>query len=245
MTEEKAKELVLCFSKSAALQLSEMLGENFETVAATCAQTPGLAVFLPRGIAETHEDMLQVIPYGLVVKGNSVLAYTRGTDGGETRLHNKISIGVGGHVNTADCLNSAANAIKFGDNNLVCPMLHCLVREVHEEIQIKDSEGNDVNPSSVTELCWFYDDSNAVSKVHICAAFLLNVSEDAEVTTNESSLKQLSWIPIEDLATNKNNVLDNFETWSKIASDILVHYFGLQQNISTEELYSDNITPEA
>ena len=46
---------------------------------------------------ENDEDFRQVLPISVFIHQGSVWAYERTKKGGETRLHNKIAIAVGGH----------------------------------------------------------------------------------------------------------------------------------------------------
>ena len=61
-----------------------------------------VAIFIRRGDAEKDPRWLQVIPYIVMRQGHKVLVYRRTTKGGESRLHHKWSLGVGGHVNQED-----------------------------------------------------------------------------------------------------------------------------------------------
>ena len=56
-----------------------------------------------RGDVEEDPSLLQPIPYIVLMRdgdvGPEVFTYTRLTGGGESRLHGKVSVGVGGHMN--------------------------------------------------------------------------------------------------------------------------------------------------
>ena len=58
--------------------------------------------FMCREDVETAATLLQVIPYSVVKCDDKILVYNRGNKGGEGRLANKYSIGVGGHINPVD-----------------------------------------------------------------------------------------------------------------------------------------------
>ena len=58
--------------------------------------------FMDREEAEADPTHKQLIPYLVVRSGDRVLCYTRGKSGGESRLHAKMSIGIGGHINDGD-----------------------------------------------------------------------------------------------------------------------------------------------
>ena len=58
--------------------------------------------FVERRWAEHDSSFKQVIPYTVVTHGDEVLLLKRLEQGGEARLHGKLSIGVGGHINPVD-----------------------------------------------------------------------------------------------------------------------------------------------
>jgi len=97
--------------------------------------------FLPRPDAEKDASRLQIIPYCVLVTGDTyadaqILQYTRGKKGGEARLHAKKSIGLGGHINPCDVLIHGTHTISL-------PALQVAARrELQEEIgaQEKDLE---------------------------------------------------------------------------------------------------------
>lgn len=56
----------------------------------------------PRQTLETCEDFRQIIPYIVVTDGARIVCYERTPVGGEARLHGKLSIGLGGHIDFSD-----------------------------------------------------------------------------------------------------------------------------------------------
>src|SRR2546428_6358723 len=59
-------------------------------------------VFTPRASVEEDPSFKQIIPYLIVRHRGRLFLVQRSTEGGETRLHGKYSIGVGGHINRGD-----------------------------------------------------------------------------------------------------------------------------------------------
>ena len=55
--------------------------------------------FLPRPRAERDPSWKQIIPYAVVHHRQRVFLMQRSGRGGEPRLYNRFSIGVGGHIN--------------------------------------------------------------------------------------------------------------------------------------------------
>ena len=56
-------------------------------------------VFRPRNILEEDPSYKQIIPYAVICYGNEVYMFRRLNKQTEARLHNKCSLGVGGHMN--------------------------------------------------------------------------------------------------------------------------------------------------
>lgn len=150
--------------------------------------------FMPRPEAEERPDHKQIIPYVILRQGDKVFVTRRLNKGGEARLHGKISIGVGGHINPAD----------EEGNLLMCG----LWREIHEEVQL--------NKHGELVSCGFInDDSNSVGSVHLGACFTLRVEGDVSVRETEK-LEGL-WMTLPELKSN----YDNMETWTQIALEVL------------------------
>ena len=58
--------------------------------------------FRPRPEMEQDPSYRQIIPYVAVTRGDEVFATRRLDKGGEARLHGRLSLGVGGHIERAD-----------------------------------------------------------------------------------------------------------------------------------------------
>lgn len=157
------------------------------------------AYFVSREEAENNPSIKQIIPYTVLYRdgfmGRQFLTYKRTKSGGEDRLHEKYSIGIGGHINRQDIAGgilSIENSIK---------------REMSEEITIIEGEMSSFIQSSRAVL---YDPSDDVGKVHfgvitnICAQYL-------GVVPNEDCIKDIKWID-----GYKLRDIDSLENWSKI-----------------------------
>lgn len=84
--------------------------------------------FGPRRVLEEREDYRQIIPYIVLTVGERIVRYTRTPAGGETRLHGRMSIGLGGHVDLEDS--------KTSDNRfeLLGTVEQAAERELEEEL---------------------------------------------------------------------------------------------------------------
>jgi predicted NUDIX family phosphoesterase len=58
--------------------------------------------FIPKKNAENDDSWKQIIPYQLFSYKNQIFVYKRGKKTGESRLVERYSIGIGGHINSDD-----------------------------------------------------------------------------------------------------------------------------------------------
>ena len=150
--------------------------------------------YMPRAEAEEQPAFKQIIPYVILRQGDKIFVTRRLNKGGEARLHGKISIGVGGHINPVD---------EQGDM-----LMKGLWREIHEEVELH-SHG---------ELCscgFINDDSNSVGSVHLGACFTLET--EGAVKVKETEKLEGLWMTLPELEEN----YDYMETWTQIALEVL------------------------
>lgn len=94
-------EEVLCIPASAAGPLPAFSPPPDGAWLATVLES---STFLQRTAAENDPNYRQIIPYALLRHGAFVFRYRRTVAGQDPRLHNKYSLGVGGHINRRDDL---------------------------------------------------------------------------------------------------------------------------------------------
>ncbi|TPG68573.1 hypothetical protein EEL31_08610 [Brevibacillus laterosporus] len=154
-----------------------------------------------RGDAEEDPSFKQPIPYVVIRKGNELFMYKRLSGGGETRLHDKLSLGTGGHMNQED----ASSFEEVLEANLL--------RELEEELDIQatDREFNTIG--------FINDDIEEVGKVHIGLLVTLDLDENATVDVREIEQLEGEWTTIEGLL--KPNTYERLESWSKFVVDVL------------------------
>ncbi|QTN34260.1 NUDIX domain-containing protein [Akkermansiaceae bacterium] len=157
--------------------------------------------FMDRAAAEEDPGHKQLIPYCIFRCGDRVLYYTRGKSGGESRLHAKISVGVGGHINPVDMGEGRQGAAAY---------YAAVQREIDEELDI----ACDYSMSVVGLL---NDDSNPVGQVHLGVVHLVEL-EGEEVFSREEALANLSWASVSEL---NGELADRLETWSAFCVDWL------------------------
>lgn len=144
-----------------------------------------LGTFRPRPEAETDPSWKQVIPYLVLRDGERILLMRRTRAGGDARLHERYTIGIGGHVNPQDSDPLAG-----------------LRREWVEEIEA------DFEPA-FEPLGVLNDDDNAVGTVHLGLVY----SADAggrKVAIKEQDKLEGGFATFAEV----NAVVTRLETWS-------------------------------
>ncbi len=156
---------------------------------------PSNHFFMDRAAAEEDPSHKQLIPYCIFRHGDRILHYARGKSGGESRLHAKLSVGVGGHINPVDTGNGRTGPDAY----------HAAVaREIEEELTLRGAHPNRI-------IALLNDDSNAVGQVHLGIVHLVELDSD-EVTAREDALAELAFSPLSEL---HGSLFERLETWSQ------------------------------
>lgn len=197
----KENEQVLVFPESTFKQFGAFVGVSRK--AALWLEDPSFLSslsFRPRDEMEKDPSFKQLIPYAVITRNGSekeFFIYQRTKKGGEARLHDMYSLGIGGHINPCDGEpNESYNKAFF--------------RELFEEVEIHPINGNQVKFENKI-LGALYDDSNDVGKVHfgVVHGFHLN---NASVKIKENALNNGQWVKKSFLKSN----LKKFENWSQM-----------------------------
>ncbi|WZY00268.1 hypothetical protein NSQ26_13415 [Bacillus sp. FSL W7-1360] len=155
-----------------------------------------------RGDAEENEAYKQPIPYVVIRRGSQVYLYERLQKGGEARLHNKLSIGFGGHMNTG-------SANTFPDL-----ITENMMRELQEELYIERDMMENVDTIGLIN-----DDDTDVGRVHIGILTVIDVVKDAIISIKETDQLSGRWISI--TALNEDATFNRLERWSQYVARIL------------------------
>ena len=193
------KENVLCFPADSLDQVGLPNGwsSDVKTYYLDVMTKKGSLVFIDRELAESDPSYKQIIPYHVIMSDDKFFVYRRGKKGGENRLHSKLSIGIGGHINDSDVGLDETGVITYARGAL---------REIEEEVFISSGYTNDT-------LGVIYDDSNDVGKVHFGIVHLIRPVIKEGVTVRDESLDFVGWMTKDDIINN----IEDFETWSQIA----------------------------
>jgi len=154
-------------------------------------------VFRPRAAMEADPSFKQLIPYLVLRDGERWFLMRRTRAGADQRLHDRYSIGIGGHLNPGDA------GLRAG-----------LLREWHEEID-----------ADFTPLFRFAgllnDDETDVGSVHLGAVFVADAA-GRQVGVRETHKLSGGFAN----GAEVESVRDRLETWSALTFDALAAGWG-------------------
>jgi len=157
-----------------------------------------------RNRQELEEDLSfkQIIPYGVISCKDSFYLFKRSPGQTEKRLHNKFTLGAGGHMNPG---NSKEPEEQF--------IIDELKRELFEEVKLL----NGCRVEDIEFIGFINDDTIPVGRVHLGLLYNIRVS-DKNVVINETDRMTADWIDKPDLA----EFYEGMETWTKIIYDYYI-----------------------
>jgi len=159
--------------------------------------SPEHTSYRPRGEMEEDPSFKQLIPYVVfqhVDKEGTirVFKYTRGGGQGEKRLHNKVSIGIGGHISSID-----------QDADELSPYDEGMRRELEEEVSIETRYQHRI-------VGLINDDETEVGRVHLGVVHLFEV-EQPLVKPREEEIIDAGFAPLSQLFEQ----VEHMESWSR------------------------------
>lgn len=162
-----------------------------------------------RGDLEENFNFVQPIPYTIISQGDKYFTYTRLEGSGESRLHGKSSIGIGGHQNEVEHAWNFEHILAVNNS-----------RELEEEVTIKTNDGVEITnhyeiakESAIIGL--LYNEKTDVDSVHLGVLNIIVIPEDWTVEAKETDTLEGSFKTKEEIEK-----LD-LENWSKSALTIL------------------------
>lgn len=166
--------------------------------------------YTPRDAAEADPSLKQIIPYGVLVCGSQVFLMRRKRGGGEPRLHQCFSIGVGGHINPRD--EAPGGTVS---RDIVAEAFR---REMDEELHVE-------TPYEIELVGTLNDDSNSVGLVHFGVVYRLSL-QAARVRVRELHELEGSFVKVGELG----GYVDRMETWSR---HLIRHLWPLRSSAPT------------
>jgi len=159
-------------------------------------------LFHKRSELEDDQSFKQIIPYAVISSGDSYYLFKRTSGQTEKRLHNKFTLGAGGHMNPGGSMESKEQYL-----------INELKRELFEEIRLL----NGCLIEDIEFIGFINDDTIPVGKFHIGLLYNIRVS-NKEVYINETDKMTAEWIDKSNLA----GFYEGMETWSKIIFDFYI-----------------------
>jgi predicted NUDIX family phosphoesterase len=160
----------------------------------------------PRDDLEGNSDFLQIIPYVVLRQGGKIVKYTRTPKGGESRLHGKVSIGAGGHIDARDVRWAKDSTVR-----LAMTLSDAACREVDEEFGFQYT-------SLGTSVGLLVDLTDDVQRVHVGVVMVWDLADNFAVESKEDSQSNVSLATLEELEADRPRM----EKWSKHVLDYLI-----------------------
>lgn len=203
------KELVFGIDEKflGGLFLNEQLPEGFPEEKKYLFHILRKGYFRDRRKAEVDASFKQIIPYVVIMNSDEeIFSYTRA--GSEERLHDQISLGIGGHINPVDF-----------DTETEDMLFNNIYRELYEEVDVINEDDECVLPEGLhlvgPELV-IYAGGGLVNQVHLGLMFYCFL-EEGHCVRMSSEGKEGRFRTFKDLVDSS----DSLETWSKIVLPFL------------------------
>ena len=150
--------------------------------------------FTDRAAAEEDPSLKQIIPYAVVSCESQVFLLERRPKGGESRLHGRVSLGVGGHVNPQDSPDGQMDAV----------VENAFERELHEELHLRTPYRKEV-------MGVLNDDSDPVGQVHFGIVYSVK-TEGPQVAIREKDSLKGGFVGVREVFRYR----ERMESWSRI-----------------------------
>lgn len=158
-----------------------------------------------RAVLENDDDFRQLLPISIFTHKGKVWAYERTSKGGESRLHNKIAVAVGGHWDLADLV------VKDSVINLEESLAQATARELEEEVKLSS---NIIKTYELEKkVC---ADDTEVDRVHIAVVYVHELDGEG-IESAEDQLKTVGFVTPKELLVGDYNL----EAWARIICEIL------------------------
>ncbi|HEX7810135.1 MAG TPA: NUDIX domain-containing protein [Thermoanaerobaculia bacterium] len=187
---EQTVEQVMVVERDVIAQYLVQVGLVVDNTDEMLERIQELHFFIDRPTAEVSPQYKQIIPYVLIRHDGSYYLLQRTQKQTEARLHLKLSLGIGGHINpdTPDILDG-------------------LQKELEEEVEV-------VGDYDLSFVGILNDDTTDVGSVHLGAVYVLD-AHSGEVRVRETEKMTGRWATVDELET----VRESMESWSQIAYD--------------------------
>jgi predicted NUDIX family phosphoesterase len=148
--------------------------------------------FVPRASAEYDNTVKQIIPYVVIRQAERYFVMKRLARQTEARLHNLLSLGVGGHINPEENREQGESVLEAG-----------LYRELHEEVYVEEI-------LSLNCVGVLNENTGGVGDYHTGIVYLLEAR--GEVRVVETEKMEGSFMTCSQMEEEVNGM----ETWSQL-----------------------------
>jgi predicted NUDIX family phosphoesterase len=159
-------------------------------------------LFQKRTELEEDPSFKQIIPYAVITCEDSYYLFKRSSGQREKRLHNKFTLGAGGHMNPG---GNAEPDEQY--------LINELKRELSEEVRLL----NGCFIEDIEFIGFINDDTIPVGRFHSGLLYIIRVS-NKEVYINETEKMTAEWVDKSNLA----GFYEGMETWSRIVFDFYI-----------------------
>lgn len=168
-----------------------------------------------RSWCESDPSVVQIIPYVTLWRYKNgvkeLFTYKRGKAGGEGRLHDLYSVGVGGHVE--DMPNAPIEDLRE-------TLYQAAIREIQEEIGETIVSSLDVRAAiyrGFNNATVYLDTRTEVESVHL--GIMMNVELDPHdhvFTLEDEVIEDVRWVALPELKRRLEENEHSIENWSKV-----------------------------
>lgn len=153
--------------------------------------------FEPRETAEYDRELKQIIPYVIIRQNDRYFLLRRLNRQTESRLHDRLSLGIGGHINPTE-QSAASSIVEAG-----------MQRELQEEVFVEKI----VRLQCIGIL---NDNSGGVNDFHLGVVYLLDAK--GEVSVRETEKMEGTWATLPVL----EECFAQLESWSQVILQVLL-----------------------
>ena len=162
-----------------------------------------------RGDMEEDKNYKQVIPSMIIKQDDKYFTYTRLEGGGESRLHGKSSITIGGHANDVEDYWNFEHLMAVNAK-----------RELEEEVYILDSNNEEIDDhlrltKNMSIKGLIYNSLTDVDAVHVGLLTMIEIPSDWDVKVKETDVLEGKFRTVEEIKE-----LD-LENWTASALSVL------------------------
>ncbi|MEI6849510.1 MAG: NUDIX domain-containing protein [archaeon] len=154
-------------------------------------------------VLENDTSLQQIIPYVVIINPETkkIFAYRRAnnTNYTETRLRNKWSIGIGGHIESTD------------DKD---PIQEGMMRELREEVSMKNYP--------TPKIIGYVNDDSGVESVHFGIVALTETTED--VSQGDDEMASSSFLSVAEFDALFKDETNQFDKWTEIIWPTIKQY---------------------